>query len=311
MRVEMRRDEARWGGCTSAQPGVQPARAFSRLGGCACAEGGGGLGGGDGFAVSVRVRPATAFMVGSSISSGLNWSAAAPGKHPCAIRPKAVRAMKRLAPRSGRSSIGGTTRTAVAASEGTGHSCVKALHHWCESVVLTVTLVVMAVDVSSSGTSQTLTSMLSQGGAIRMPILLTWRPAADCSTIELRVRGGGAVKFLGTSACAAPSYSMDRRFDSGERTRRASVDAQCTSLKPPELKSRLSAFGGASPSALFGSSLEPNLRNKMRVPVRARISVWVLPGANVPAGEQQAGRSKSAEHEKQGQRLRSRLREIT
>ena len=119
------------------------------------------------------------------------------------------------------------------------------------------------------------------------------------------MRGGGAgtcSEAVSTSACAAPSYS-------GERTRRASVDAQCTSLKPPELKSRLSAFGGASPSALFGSSLEPNLRNKMRVPVRARIRV--LPGANVPAGEQQAGRSKSAEHEKQGQRLRSRLREIT
>ena len=33
--------------------------------------------------------------------------------------------------------------------------------------------------------------------------------------------------------------------------------------------------------------------------------------ADVPAGEQQTGRSESAEHEKQGQRLRSRLREIT
>ena len=113
------------------------------------------------------------------------WSAAAPGKHPCAIRPKAVRAMKRLAPRSARSSTGGTTRTAVAASEGTGHSCVKALHHWCESVVLTVTPVVMAVDARGLGvvgTSQTF--MLFHGGGIGMPIsLMSWL-AADCLTMR-------------------------------------------------------------------------------------------------------------------------------
>ena len=36
-----------------------------------------------------------------------------------------------------------------------------------------------------------------------------------------------------------------------------------------------------------------------------------LHGADVPAGEQQAAGSESAEHEKQGQRLRGRLREIT
>ena len=70
------------------------------------------------------------------------------------------------------------------ASERIGHGCVNALH-WCESVVLTVTPVVMAVDARGLGvvgTSQT--SMLFHGGAIGMPIsLMSWL-AADCLTMR-------------------------------------------------------------------------------------------------------------------------------
>ena len=61
------------------------------------------------------------------------------------------------------------------ASERIGHGCVNALH-WCESVVLTVTPVVMAVDARGLGvvgTSQTF--MLFHGGGIGMPIsLMSW-----------------------------------------------------------------------------------------------------------------------------------------
>jgi hypothetical protein len=89
------------------------------------------------------------------------------------------------------------------ASERIGHGCVNALH-WCESVVLTVTPVVMAVDARGLGvvgTSQT--SMLFHGGAIRMPIsLMSWL-AADCLTIKLKY-----LEVVITSGCAAPSHSM-------------------------------------------------------------------------------------------------------
>ena len=69
-------------------------------------------------------------------------------------------------------------------------------------------------------------------------------------------------------ACMLPSYSKQMRSGDGKGARSTSVDTvQCTSMKPAFLLKFVpgSTIGGASP--VLGSSLEPNLRNKMRVPV--------------------------------------------
>ena len=87
------------------------------------------------------------------------------------------------------------------------------------------------------------------------------------STAGSTVRGDAASvrSAAGTmvvEACMLPSYSKQMRSGDGKGAWPTSVDiVQCTSMKPALLK----FMPGAS--ALFGSSLEPNLRNKMRVPV--------------------------------------------
>ena len=95
------------------------------------------------------------------------------------------------------------------------------------------------------------------------------------STAGSTVRGDAksvrsAAGTMVVEACMLPSYSKQMRSGDGKGAWPTSVDiVQCTSMKPAFLLKFVpgSTIGGASPSALFGSSLEPNLRNKMRVPV--------------------------------------------